>query len=325
MTRNKKIVLLYKNSASIPNQIIQNMQEKTPHGFELAICDMDTPAAKRRAWLKEAQYIVAYSVPFEDFDVIDSVKFVQLLSAGADMIDLAIFNDMNIPVANNGSVNAWTVAEHAMLLMLSLLKKLPTHHNSMQDGIWLGHQHALELRELRDKQVGIIGFGHIGQTVARMVGGFDAKVAYYDPFKAKPEVEKRLNAQWMELDELLKTSDIMTIHMPLLEQTRNLLSDNEFKLMKPSALLINTARGAIINQTALINALDQNLIAGAGLDTFETEPLTGDNPFIGRSNVILTPHIAGTSIDNWTRRINFCFDNILRVQNGEAPNALLNK
>ena len=321
----KKIVLLYKNSSSIPDEIIQSMRDKIPEGFELSVCDISTPAEKRRTWLKEAEYVINYSVPFEDFDVIGSVKLFQLLSAGADLLNLQMFQELNIPVANNGSVNSSTVAEHAVLLMLSLLKKLPLHHNSMQEGDWIGHQHALQLRELRDKQVGIIGFGNIGQTVARIVSGFKGKVCYYDPFRASADVEKELNAQWVELQDLLKMSDIITIHMPLLKETRDLINYDEFKVMKPSALLINTARGPIINETALLDALDKNLIAGAGLDTFNTEPLTKENPFIGRDNVILTPHIAGTSIDNWERRIDFCFTNILRAEHGEALKAVISK
>jgi len=325
MSPKRKVVLLYKNNTSIPDEIIQSMKRKLPKGFELLVCDMTISVEKRRIWLKEAEYVIAYSVPFEDFDVIDSIKLFQLLSAGADLLNLQMFQERNIPVANNGSVNSSTVAEHTVLLMLSLLRKLPLHHNSIQDGTWIGHQHAMQLRELYDKQVGIIGFGHIGQTVARIVSGFQGKVCYYDPFKVTAEIEKDLNAQWVEMKDLLKMSDIITVHMPLLRSTRNLLSYDEFELMKPSALLINTARGPIINEAALLDALNQNLIAGAGLDTFNTEPLTNDNPFIGRDNVILTPHIAGTSVDNWERRIDFCFANICRSYRGEPLKAVINQ
>ncbi|MCE7644413.1 NAD(P)-dependent oxidoreductase [Vibrio fluvialis] len=325
MSPAKTIALLYKNSSSIPPQIIEAMKQRTPTGFTLEICDAQTSDDRRQAILKDAEFVMVYSVPLDDYDVLGAVKLVQLLSAGSDLLDVGKFRQLDIPVANNGSVNSWTVAEHTVLLMLGLLRKLPLHHNSMQHGIWLGHQHALSMRELRGKQVGIIGFGHIGQSVAQIVAGFQGNVCYYSRSQAPLDVEQQHNARWMPLNELLQTSDIITIHTPLLESTKSLLSYDEFQQMKPSSLLINTARGAIVDEAALVHALDNHLIAGAALDTFITEPLAKDNPFIGRENVIVTPHVVGTSIDNWERRIQFCFSNILRSLHGEPLHSVINR
>lgn len=324
MPSTQSIVLLYKNSSSIPDLVIEQIKSSVPAGFALHLCDDTTSDEERRSKLASAEFVIIYSVPFNDFDVLHNVKLVQLLSAGSDLLDLGRFRQLDIPVANNGSVNSWTVAEHAVLLMLSLLRKLPAHHNSMQNGDWLGHKHALSLGELRDKQVGIIGFGHIGQAVAHIVAGFKGKVAYYSRSRIVPETEQSLNATWMPLDQLLTTSDIITLHTPLVTETRQMLSFEQFSLMKRNALLINTARGAIVHEPALIDALDQGLIAGAALDTFAVEPLPADNPFINRDNVILTPHMAGTSIDNWQRRIDYCFANILRSVHGEALHSVIN-
>ncbi|MFZ6042820.1 2-hydroxyacid dehydrogenase [Vibrio natriegens] len=325
MPTTKNIVLLYKNSTSIPDQVIEMLKARVPCGFALQVCDALTSDQERRSLLQKAEYVIVYSVPLNDFDVMGSVKLVQLLSAGSDLLDLEQFQRLGIPIANNGSVNAWTVAEHAVLLMLSVLRKLPTHHNSMQEGVWLGHKHALSIRELRNKQVGIIGFGNIGQSVARIVSGFQGKVRYYSNVRVSSDVENELDAQWMPLPELLKTSDIITIHTPLVDSTREMLSHDEFGLMKSNAILINTARGAIINETALLNALDNKVIAGAGLDTFVTEPRAEENPFTGRDNVVLTPHIAGTSIDNWDRRIDYCFSNIQSSLHGKPLKSVINR
>lgn len=324
MLTSKKIVLMYKGNKSIPDLIIERIKEGTPEGFSLYVCTNDTPVDERRAMIDGAKYLVNYSVPFEDFDKARSLRFVQLLSAGADLLDLDHFKQLNIPVANNGSVNAPTVAEHTILMMLSLLKKLPTHHNSMVNGEWLGHKYALELGELCSKRVGIIGFGNIGQRVARIVKAFGGEVVYTDRGPVDKSIEEEFNTQWLPLDELLKTSDIITLHMPLFESTRNMIDAEQFAMMKPTALLINTARGPIVNQDALINALKNHTIGGAGLDAYHTEPLPADDELRALDNVILTPHMAGTSIDNWQRRIDFAFDNIESVEKGIRPNAIIN-
>ncbi|MCA2015302.1 hypothetical protein LDJ79_04210 [Vibrio tritonius] len=324
MLTSKKIVLMYKGNKSIPDLIIERIKEGTPEGFSLYVCTNDTPVDERRAMIDGAKYLVNYSVPFEDFDKAGSLRFVQLLSAGADLLDLEHFKQLNIPVANNGSVNAPTVAEHTILMMLSLLKKLPTHHNSMVNGEWLGHKYALELGELCSKRVGIIGFGNIGQRVARIVKAFGGEVVYTDRGPVDKSIEEEFNTQWLPLDELLKTSDIITLHMPLFESTRNMIDAEQFAMMKPTALLINTARGPIVNQDALINALKNHTIGGAGLDAYHTEPLPADDELRSLDNVILTPHMAGTSIDNWQRRIDFAFDNIESVEKGIRPNAIIN-
>ncbi|MBF9002112.1 NAD(P)-dependent oxidoreductase [Vibrio nitrifigilis] len=321
----KKIVLMYKGSNSIPEQIINRIRDKTPAGFSLLISDNHTSELERRTMIEGAEYIINYSVPFDDFDKATSLRFVQLLSAGADLLDLERFKQMDIPVANNGSVNAPTVAEHTILLMLSLLKKLPEHHNSMKNKEWLGHQHALNLGELCGKTVGIIGFGHIGQRVARAIKAFNGQVVYTDRHHASEKVEQEFDAKWLPLNELLQTSDIITFHIPLFESTRNMIDKAQFSLMKPTALLINTARGPIINRAALLEALNNHTIAGAGLDAFHNEPLPADDELRNKDNVILTPHIAGTSIDNWERRIDFAFANILDVENGYRPHSIINR
>lgn len=321
----KTILLLYRNKKSIPDEIIQTAKDKVPTGFRLVVCDETEADETRRELIRQASYIIAYTVKFNDFDIADSVKIFQLLSAGFDTLDIDQFKNQGIPVCNNGGVNATTVAEHVVLLILSLFKRLPVHHQKLQQGVWLGHQHALQLRELKNKKVGILGFGHIGQEVARKLSGFDVELTYFDPCPVAADIEKRYQIKRIEFIDLIKNSDIITVHLPLFEKTKGLIGKTEFDLMKASAIIINTARGPIVDEAALVEALDSGKLAGAGLDVYTREPLEADSPLIGRENVVVTPHIAGTTIDNWFRRLDFSYENILRVEAGKEPLARVDK
>ena len=318
MAGSQKIVFLYSGS-HVPDQIIAAAKARAPDGFTFELCESKTPDDQRREVLKTADYVMAYAVPFDDVDAATNVRLLQLLSAGFDRLDLDAFAKAGIPIANNGGANAPTVAEHAVLLMLSVFKKLPLHHNALNHGKWLGLSQGLSMRELRDKQVGIVGFGRIGQEVARIANGFLASVVYYDVEAAPSAVEAELNARKLTLRDLLETSDVVTVHTPLNDATRGLIGKDELALMKPTAILINTSRGPVVKQVDLVAALDAGTIAGAGLDVFETEPMEADNPLLGRENVVVTPHMAGTTIDTWTRRLEFGFSNIERVAQGKPP------
>ena len=317
MENTEKIVFLY-DEKSIPDQIIQAAKAQTPSGFELVLCESKMVKEERRLHTAQADYFMLYTVGFEDLDIAKKAKLMQILSAGYDRLNVPELAKAGIPLATNGGANAPTVAEHTLLLILSLYRKLPLHHATLKSGKWLGHQEVLGLNELRGKQVGIVGFGKIGQEVARMVNGFLANVVYYDVFKASDEVEQSLNARRLELDTLLRTSDIVTLHTPLTETSRGLINSKSLDSMKRNAILINTARGAAVVEKDLIEALKKGVIAGAGLDVFEKEPL-GDSPLLAFENVVLTPHTAGSTIDTWWRRLNFAFENIQRVSRGEDP------
>ena len=323
MTNTKRIVFLYRE-AMVPEPIVEQMLARTPGGFDLTLCEATTPDARRRELVAAADYVIAYAVPFEDLEVARNVRLLQLLSAGYDRIDVRSLARAGIPVADNGGANAPTVAEHTVLLMLSVLKKLPLHHAALQRGEWLGLSEGLSMRELGGKQVGIVGFGRIGQAVARNVRGFLARVVYHDDRAAPAHIEAELEAKRVSFDALVETSDVVTVHTPLTDATRGLFDRRVFDRMKRTAILVNTARGPVVNQAHLVEALDRASIAGAGLDVFESEPLGADNPLLGRDNVVVTPHNAGTTIDTWTRRLDFAFSNIERVARGEAPHSVVN-
>ena len=311
----EKIVFLYKQ-ANVPDEIIDAAKKKTPAGFELILCEEKMSAEERRRNVAEADYFMLYTVGFDDVDIAKKAKLMQILSAGYDRLDVASLKSAGIPLATNGGANAPTVAEHTILLILALYRKLPLHHISLKNGEWLGHQEVLSLNEIRGKRVGIIGFGKIGQEVARMARGFLADVVYSDPVRADNKIEGELCASQVDFDELIRTSDIVTIHTPLTEDSRGLIDAKVLASMKESAILINTARGGAVVEGDLIDALTQKVIAGAGLDVFEEEPL-GGSPLLELENVVITPHTAGSTIDTWWRRLDFAFENIGRVSRGE--------
>ena len=311
----EKIVFLYKQ-ANVPDEIIDAAKKKTPAGFELILCEEKMSAEERRKNVAEADYFMLYTVGFDDVDIAKKAKLMQILSAGYDRLDVASLKSAGIPLATNGGANAPTVAEHTILLILALYRKLPLHHISLKNGEWLGHQEVLSLNEIRGKRVGVIGFGKIGQEVARMARGFLADVVYSDPVRADNKIEGELCASQVDFDELIRTSDIVTIHTPLTEGSRGLIDAKVLASMKESAILINTARGGAVVEGDLIDALTQKVIAGAGLDVFEEEPL-GGSPLLELENVVITPHTAGSTIDTWWRRLDFAFENIGRVSRGE--------
>jgi phosphoglycerate dehydrogenase-like enzyme len=161
--------------------------------------------------------------------------------------------------------------------------------------------------------------GRIGREVAKRLAGWDAQLIYYDPIRLAPDVERQLNVSYAELDQLLRTADAVTVHVPLNARTRNLVDAESLSLMKPTAVLVNTARGGLVDEEALATVLRDGQVLGAGLDVFSQEPIAAENPLLQLDNVILTPHSAGPTWQSFPRRFANCFANIERVQRGEKP------
>ena len=175
---------------------------------------------------------------------------------------------------------------------------------------------------MADKLVGILGLGNIGQRVARRVQGFEARVQYHDLFPQPPERERELGVTRVGIEELFETSDIVSVHTPLTPDTRHIVSRDLIARMKPTAVLINTSRGPVHDEAALIDALREGRIAAAGLDVFEQEPVAPDNPLLSMDNVVVTPHTAGTTWDTWFRRAEFAYQNMQGVWDGNPPMAV---
>ncbi len=296
-------------------------REVLPPGWELQVADFGSEAFL--AALREAEYYIGsprFPLGAEFYRAAPRLKLVQLFSAGYDRLDLEAARRAGVPIANNGGSNSVAVAEHAILLMLAVLRRLVSQHENVLAGRWHGNDFtATRVYELEDKVLGIVGLGNIGKKVARRAKAFDMRVQYYDIRRLSGDEEDQLGVRFTLFPELLKTSDIVTLHVPLDASTRNLIGASELSLMKPSAILINTCRGPVVEEKALYDALANERIFGAGLDVLAEEPPPQNHPLFSLRSVTFTPHFAGPSWENWTKAFRNCFDNIGRVARGEKP------
>ena len=295
-------------------------REMAPSGFDLKLVRGD--GAEVAAAVRDAQYMLCYPhVKMSDdfYRGAPHLRLVQLLSAGYDSVDLEAARRAKVPIANNGGANAIAVAEHALLLMLAVSRKVIWQHGSVSGGRWRGNGPVPRMYELYSKTLGIVGLGTIGKKVARLARAFGMRVAYYDIVRLSEDAEDALGVRFHLLRELLRTADIVSLHVPLNESTRHMIGEEELALMKPSAILINTCRGPVIDEAALHRTLSAGQLFGAGLDVFDREPPPPDNPLFKLDNVVLTAHFAGPTWDNHVARLRNAFDNVERVHRGEAP------
>ena len=292
----------------------------TPPGFELVVAEPGTPEFYEAAPTAEFYLGLVRQMGGEFFRTATKLKLVQLISAGYDHVDIEAARKAKVPVSNNGGANAIAVAEHTIMLMLAVQKRVVRFHNDVVAGKWrAGNPAESRIYELAGKTLGIVGLGNIGKKVARRAAAFDMAVQYYDIARLTEDQEDAIGARFVLLEELLRTSDVVSLHVPLTDRTRGMLGAREFGMMKRSAIVVNTCRGLVIDEDALHRALAQGQIAGAGLDVFVEEPPAPRHPLFALPNVTLTPHSAGPTWENWTARFRNGFDNIQRVAAGDKP------
>ena len=295
-------------------------RKMAPAGFELVMAPA-APAELMPA-LASAEYMVCYpNVKTSDafFKAAPKLKLYQLLSAGYDEVDLEAARRAGVPVCNNGGANAISVSEHAIMLMLTVSRRVVWQHDNVSAGRWRGNAPAPMMYELFDKTLGIVGLGTIGKKVARIARSFGMRVQYYDIARLPEHEEDAFGVRFRLYRELLASSDIVTFHVPLNASTHHMLSAAELALMKPEAIVVNTSRGPVIDETALTRALADNKLFGAGLDVFDREPPPPDNPLFKLKNVVLTSHYAGPTFDKHVARFRNAYDNVQRVARGEPP------
>ena len=296
-------------------------RELAPAGMELVVAPLGSPEFE--AALPGADFLVGFgnrAVNADFFKRAPKLKLMQLLSAGYDTVDIEAARGAGIPVCNNGGANSTAVSEHAILLMMAVARRLVWQHESVAAGRWRGNDLAgTKLYELRDKTLGIIGLGAIGKKVARLANAFGMTVHYYDIRRVSEAEEDALQVRFKLLGEILRNADVVSLHVPLTPASRHMIGAAEIAQMKPTAYLINTCRGPVVDEPALTAALTEGRIAGAGLDVFDQEPPPADNPLFRLKNVVLTPHFAGPTWDNQQARFRNAFDNCQRVARGEKP------
>lgn len=289
-------------------------------GYEVAWVPFRATDEEKIPLLAEANFLVLHpaQISAELLRSAKKLRLVQLLTAGYDKIDLRLASELGLTVATNGGANAWAVAEHTVALLLALYKRLTHCDRAVREGRWRQAVTGFDTFEVAGKTLGLIGAGNIGRKVARRLAAFECSILYYDIVQA-PDIEKDLGARRVSLEELLREADIISLHVPAVRETRGLINRQTLALMKPTAVILNTSRGAAIDEDALIDALKEKRIAGAGLDVFCQEPIPADHPILKLENVVLSPHTAGHAYEGWFRRTKFAWENIQRVAAGQPP------
>ncbi len=249
------------------------------------------------------------------------LRFIHRSGSGADWFDLDLLSRLGILVAVNSGFNAPSVAEHAVLLTLLTLRRSLDYVGSMREGEWLRDLPGSPTFMLSGRTVGVIGVGAVGTRVVRAMLGLDARVLCYQRDR---EIALPGGARWASLDTILATADVVTLHVPLVEDTVRMIDRRALALMKPTSVLINTSRGQVVDEAALLEALESGRIRAAGLDVFETEPLPPDHRLRRMANVIVTPHVGGAGVEIAAMQVAGTLDNIERYVRGERPERLVN-
>jgi phosphoglycerate dehydrogenase-like enzyme len=314
--------IVFAQGIEMPPDILAQVQQMKPAGFILHMLPPSASAAEIAAAIREAEYLTGFprSLPDEAYTEAKRLKLLQVLSAGYDYVNIAGARKARIPICSNGGANSVAVAEHAIMLMLAVYRKLVMFHQNVTAGRWHhGIPRTVDIYEVEGKTVGLVGLGNIGRQVARRIKAFDTQVIYYDTFRLSPQEEEKLGVQYVPLDTLLATADVISLHVPLNESTRHLIDAQALGRMKPTAIVINTCRGEVVDEQALIDALQNGRILAAGLDTQAKEPPDPTNPLLRLPNVTLTPHSAGPTVDSYRKRFHNGYANIERVARGQPP------
>lgn len=258
---------------------------------------VDTPEAYDAMTDAEIMILRIFKAPKEVIARNPNLKMILRWGAGFDSVDIEAAGARGILVTNTPGANANAVSELAVLLMLAVGRKLLCHIDSLRTGEWSKNTFLNGSFSLHNKLVGIVGGGNIGRQVAAKVQAFGATVQYYDAFRLSPEMEKTFHMTYVTLEELIATSDIITLHVPLLDSTRHMIGAEQIAAMKDGTIVINTARGGLIDDHALAEAVRSGKLAGAGLDGVEHEPLHAGDELLENSNIIVTPHVGGGTAD----------------------------
>lgn len=296
------------------------IREIMPQGYELVTLESEEDEERcQKIQNCEVAIVAAKPMTSSIIRAAEALRLVHHQGVGYhDTVDTRSLLERDIRLALTPFGTTTGVAEHTVLLALAAAKRLTFADSELRQGRW----HINSLRpvsmELHGKTVGYIGFGNIGQSAAERFRVFGTNGLYYDPYVAEDQNrDERLGVKPVGLEMLLCRSDIISIHTPLTEDTRHLISFDQFEMMKPTAILVNTARGPIVSEEALVKALSTNQILAAGIDVFESEPVAPDSPLCSLTNIVMTPHISAGTIDALQGKMKALFANVERFFKGE--------
>ena len=251
------------------------------------------------------------------------LRIVANVAVGFDNIDVPACTKRGVVATNTPGVLDETTADFAWTLMMAVARRLAEGEALARSGSWTNwNLDQLVGTDVWGKTLGIVGFGRIGRAMTRRASGFQMKVIYTDAVRAAPEIESELKAGFRDMNALLAEADFISVHVPLLPETRGLFNSTKFYRMKPTAYLINTSRGPVIDEAALVAALENGKIAGAALDVYENEPLI--HPGLKRANVVLAPHMASASLETRTKMACMAAENVVARFKGQPPPNMLN-
>jgi len=309
--------VVYWNRAT--EDVYDVIRGQMPTGWTLVTLQGET-TREWRAQIRDVDFMIVadWAITAEDLAAAPKLRMIHHQGVGHERIDKQALKARGVPLALCPAGTTIGVAEHTMLLILAVYKRLVVADTKMRQGIWLQWGLRSTSFELCGKTLGLVGFGRIGQAVAKRAHTFDAKIVYHDTFIPTPPAEAKVwGVESVGLDDLLRRSDIVSVHVPMTDETRKFMNAARFAQMKRSAVFINTSRGVVVDEPALIRALQDKVIAGAGLDVFEKEPIQPENPLLTMDNVILTPHIAAGTVDALTEKMQAVFANLERCLRGE--------
>ncbi len=299
---------------------LERMRAHMPAGFVLETAAGREPEAQLRA-MERAGYVItgdmAVTGEMMRRGAANGLKGVHKWGVGYDNIDVETARDLGIRVMRTTGSNARAVAETAVGLMLAVQRSIVAGHEGMRRGEWAKGELGVRTFLMSGKTVGLVGLGFIGSNVARILKGFGCRVLYAKPTRLPPAEEAELGVEHADLDTLLKEADIVSLHCALSPETRGLIGAAAIAAMKDGVVIVNTARGGIVDEAALADAIESGKVRGAGIDVYETEPPPSDLRLLSLPNVVVTPHIAAQAADNYPATVGRMFENIRRLSAAE--------
>ena len=312
----KKILIIQ----SIHQEGIKLLQSNSGYEFEV-VENIEINFLKNKIKDCDGVSIRTAKLSGEVIEAANNLKIISRHGVGYDNIDLQVSKKKNITLAITSTANAVAVAEHVMFMILNVSKRGSMYDDTVKSGKFNERNKLPKTVELWNKNILIAGFGRIGQALIKRCLGFEMNVFVFDPFVSKEFIEKRGGTKVDNLSETSKDMDVMSLHIPLNDETKNIINYELLKSMKKNCIIINAARGGIVNEVDLDRALNENLIFGAGLDVFETEPPAENNPLLKNKKVFLSPHTAAFTEECMTRMGKETIQNIFDFFDGNLENS----
>ncbi len=315
----------------VTREIPERGLSKIEENFEVDLWKDEAPPPKEVIIerVKDCDALVSLltdPIDAEVFEAAPKLRIVAQYAVGYDNIDVKEATKRGIYVTNTPGVLTETTADFAFALLMAAARRVVEADRYVREGKWKVAWHPMMMLgyDVHGRTLGIVGMGRIGAAVARRAKGFGMRILYYDMIR-REDLEKELGVEYVPLEKLLEESDFVSLHVPLTEETYHMIGEEQLRRMKRTAILVNTSRGKVVDQKALYKALKEGLIAGAGLDVFEQEPIPPDDPLLKLENVVLAPHAASASHETRSRMAEIVAENLIAFKRGEVPPNLVNQ